>query len=67
MEVKSPADRPCLDQCSSLPQRCADIGPHESFDPGGDLQLGRRLHLRVHAAERANDLDESIAARSRVQ
>jgi hypothetical protein len=67
MEVKRSAHRPGSDQCSLLPQRRSDVGLDDSFDPGGQLQLGRRLHLRLYAAQGADHFDEPVAARALVQ
>lgn len=66
MEVEGSAHRPSLDQRSSLPQRRADVGLHD-VDAGGELQLGRHLHLRVHAAHGPDDLHEAVACRALVQ
>ena len=62
--MKGSAHGPGLDERAVLPQCGSDIGLHESVEPGRELQLGRRLHLRVHAAQRARDLDEPVAVRA---
>lgn len=62
MDVKRSSHGPGLDQRALLVQRGSDIGPHEAVEPGRELQLGRRLHLRLHAAQCAGDLDEPVAA-----
>ena len=61
--MKRSAHRPRLDQRSSLPQRRPDVGLHD-VDAGGELQLGRRLNLRVDATRLADDLEEPFCARA---
>src|SRR5436305_7562708 len=61
------ADRPRLDQRSTLPQRRPDVGLDESFDARCQLQLRRRLYLGVYAAHGAGHLDELVARRARGQ
>ena len=63
VEVERPAERPGLHQLTPLPERCADVGLCDAVHAYRELQLGGRLHLRVHAADGARDLDEPVAAR----
>jgi hypothetical protein len=62
VDVKRAADRPGLDQLTPLPQRCTDVGLRDAVDPGSQLELGRRLDLRVHATHGADDFHEPLAA-----
>jgi hypothetical protein len=66
MEVEGSAHCPRLDERSSLPQRRADVGLHD-VDAGGELELGRRQHLRVDAAHGSDHLHQAVACRALVQ
>ncbi len=62
MEMERAAECPRLDELAPLPQRCPDVRLRDAGDAGRELQLRRRLDLRVHAPDLAGDLHESVAA-----
>jgi hypothetical protein len=64
MEVEGPAQRPRLHELPALPERVADVLLRGPIDPRGELQLGRRLNLRVHATDVVNHFEQAVSARS---
>lgn len=67
VEVERSPHRPGLDERPPLPQRGSDVGLHGPLQTRGELQLGRGLHLGVHAADGARDVDEPVGARPLVE
>ena len=63
MEVECPAQRPRLHELATLPERVADVLLRDPVDAHGELQLRRRLNLRVHAADVVNDFEQTVGAR----
>ena len=64
MEVEGAAQRPRLHELPAFPERVADVLLHDPIDARRELQLRRRLNLRVHAADVVNDFEQTVRARS---
>ena len=64
MEMKGPAQRPRLHELPAVPERVADVLLRDPLDASGELQLGRRLNLRVDATRLVHDLEESLRTRA---
>jgi hypothetical protein len=62
MEVEGAAQRPRLHELPTLPERVTDVLLRDPVDPGGELQLGRCLDLRVDSTGFVRDLDEPVRA-----
>jgi hypothetical protein len=56
MEMKRPAQRPRLHELPAVPERVANVLLRHPLDASGELQLGRRLNLRVDATCLVHDL-----------
>ena len=64
MEMEGPAQRPRLHELPALPERVADVLLRNSIDARGELELRRRLNLRVDAADVVNHFEQAVRARS---
>ena len=67
MEVERSAQRPRLHELATFPEGFADILLRDPFEARGELKLGRRLNLRVHAAEVVDDFEQTVGAGPRRQ
>jgi hypothetical protein len=62
MEMEGPAQRPRFHELPTLPERVTDVLLRDPIDPRGELQLGRRLNLRVDSTGFVRNLDEPVRA-----
>ena len=67
MEVECPAQAPRLDELTALPEGVADILLRDPVDAPGELQLRRRLNLRMHPTDVVNDFEQTVGARPHSQ
>src|SRR4051794_7966724 len=58
MQMQRAAQRPCLHERPVAPQRVAHVLLRDAVDARRELQLGRRLPLRVDAGDLPCDVDE---------
>jgi hypothetical protein len=65
MQVERSAQRPGFHEQPSLPEGLPNVALGDPVDTRGELKLGRRLHLSVHAAEVVCDIDKSSGGRPR--
>jgi hypothetical protein len=65
MHVERSAQRPGFHEQPSLPEGLPNVALGDPVDTRGELKLCRRLHLSVHAAEVACDIDKSSGGRPR--
>lgn len=61
MKVERSTQRPRLDERPLRPERLPDIRLRDAVEACAELKLRGRLNLRVHPAEPANDVDETLA------
>ncbi len=60
MEMKGAAQRPSLHELTAVPERVANLLLGDAGDAHSELQLGRRLDLRVDATCLVHHLDEAV-------
>ena len=67
MKVEGPAQRPRLHELPALPESVPDVLLRDPTDARCELQLRRRLNLRVHATDIVNDFEQTVGAGSHRQ
>jgi hypothetical protein len=65
--VQRAAQAPGSHQLAPFPEGVADVVRPDALDPRPELELGRRLDLRVHPADVGNDVDQVGRGRAPAQ